>query len=141
MVLPLINRLLTIRNDGSFQTLDMCVVNLRTGIADFIKLSAPESIVKRKEGCEIVEGGALPLGILREVRPSVSRRKLAAGDVVVLATDGVTDAIGADGMVRVVECGRTNNPQTIADNLVRDAAYVSDKDDQTVVALRLFRRL
>ena len=140
-VLPLINHLLTMRNDGSFQTLDMCVVDLRTGEADFIKLSAPESVIKRKERSEIVEGGALPLGILREVKPSVCRRKLASGDVVVLATDGVTDAIGADGMMRVVESGRTNNPQTIADNIVRDASYVSQADDQTVVALRLFRRL
>ncbi len=140
-VLPLINSLLTMRNDGSFQTLDMCVVDLRTAEADFIKLSAPESVIKRKVGCEIVEGGALPLGILREVKPSISRRKLASGDVVVLATDGVTDAIGADGMMRVAESGRTNNPQTIADNIVRDASYVSQADDQTVVALRLFRRV
>ena len=140
-VLPLINHLLTMRNDGSFQTLDMCVVDLRTAVADFIKLSAPESVIKRREGSEIVEGGALPLGILREIKPSVSRRKLSSGDVVVLATDGVTDAIGADGMLRVVESGRTNNPQTIADNVVRDAAYVSQADDQTVVALRLFRRV
>ena len=140
-VLPLINSLLTMRNDGSFQTLDMCVVDLRTAEADFIKLSAPESVIKRKVGCEIVEGGALPLGILREVKPSISRRKLSSGDVVVLATDGVTDAIGADGVMRVAESGRTNNPQTIADNIVRDASYVSQADDQTVVALRLFRRV
>lgn len=141
VVLPLINRLLTMRNDGSFQTLDMCVVNLRTGEADFIKLSAPESVIKRKEGSEIVEGGALPLGILGEVRPGITRRKLSSGDVVVLATDGVSDAIGVDGIVRVVESGRTNNPQSIADNLVRDASYVSSADDQTVITLRLFRRL
>ena len=140
-VLPLINHLLTMRNDGSFQTLDMCVVDLRTAEADFIKLSAPESIVKRREGSEVVEGGALPLGILREVKPSVSRKKLSSGDVIVLATDGVTDAIGVDGMMRVVESGRTNNPQIIADNVVRDASYVSQADDQTVVALRLFRRV
>ena len=140
-VLPLINNLLTMRNDGSFQTLDMCVVDLRTAEADFIKLSAPESVIKRKVGCEVVEGGALPLGILREVKPSISRKKLSSGDVVVLATDGVTDAIGADGMMRVAESGRSNNPQTIADNIVRDASFVSQADDQTVVALRLFRRV
>ena len=140
-VLPLINNLLTMVNDGSFQTLDMCVVDLRTAVADFIKLSAPESVVKRREGSEVVEGGALPLGILREVKPSVTRLKLSSGDVVVLATDGVTDAIGADGMMRVVESGRTGNPQTIADNIIRDASYVSQADDQTVVALRLFKRV
>ena len=141
VVLPLINRLLTVRNDGTFQTLDMCVIDLRTGEADFIKLSAPESVIKRKGGSEIVEGGALPLGILREVRPSVSRKKLSAGDVVVLMTDGVTDAIGADGVVRVIEGGRTNHPQTIAENVLADASYVSQQDDRTVLALRLYRRL
>ena len=54
---------------------------------------------------------------------------------------GIVVAIGADGVMRVAESGRTNNPQTIADNVVRDAAYVSQADDQTVVALRLFRRV
>ena len=140
VVLPLINRLLTMRNDGSFQTLDMCVVNLKTGEADFIKLSAPESVILRKDGCEVVEGGSLPLGILREVRPVITRKRLASGDVVILATDGVSDAIGVEGIVRVAETGRTNNPQSVADNIVRDASYVSAADDQTVVALRLFRR-
>lgn len=141
VVLPLINRLLTLRNGDAFQTLDMCVVDLRSGEADFIKLSAPESVIKRKEHSEVVEGGALPLGILREVRPVITRRKLSSGDVVVLMTDGVTDAIGTDGALRVLESGRTNNPQTIAENLVRDASYVSTADDRTVVALRLFRRI
>ena len=141
VVLPLINRLLTVRNDGSFQTLDMCVVSLRTGEADFIKLSAPESVIRRREGSEIVEGGALPLGILREIRPAVSRRKLNPGDVVILSTDGVTDAIGADGVVRVAESCRSNNPQTVADAVLSDAAYVSGEDDKTVIALRLFRRV
>ena len=141
VVLPLINRLLSVRNDGSFQTLDMCVIDLRTGMADFIKLSAPESVIKRKGGSEIVEGSALPLGILREVRPSISRKQLASGDLVVLMTDGITDAIGADGVVRVVESGRTHHPRTVAENVLQDASYVSSADDRTVVAVRLYRRL
>lgn len=141
VLLPLINRLLTVRNDGSFQTLDMCVIHLRTGEADFIKLSAPESVIKRKGGHEIVEGSALPLGILREVRPSISRKKLSSGDLVVLMTDGVTDAIGADGVIRVLEGGRTYHPRTVAENILQDASYVSSADDRTVVALRLYRRL
>ena len=141
VVLPLINRLLSVRNDGSFQTLDMCVIDLRTGVADFIKLSAPESVIKRKGGSEIVEGSALPLGILREVRPGISRKQLGSGDLVVLMTDGITDAIGADGVVRVIESGRTNHPRTVAENILQDASYVSSADDRTVVAVRLYRRL
>ena len=98
-------------------------------------------MIRRREGSEIVEGGALPLGILREIRPAVSRRKLNPGDVVILSTDGVTDAIGADGVVRVAESCRSNNPQTVADAVLSDAAYVSGEDDKTVIALRLFRRV
>ena len=141
VVLPLINRLLTVRNDGSFQTLDMCVIHLRTGIADFIKLSAPESVIKRKGGSEIVEGSGLPLGILREVKPSIRRKQLSSGDIVVLMTDGVTDAIGADGVIRVLEGGRTHHPRAVAENILQDASYVSARDDRTVVAVRLYRRL
>ena len=141
VLLPLINRLLSIRNEGAFQTLDMCVIDLRTGVADFIKLSAPGSVIKRKEGTEVVEGSALPLGILREVKPSISRKQLSAGDLVILMTDGITDAIGTDGVVRVVESGRTHHPRIVAENVLQDASYVSSSDDKTVVAVRLYRRL
>ncbi|NCA67081.1 MAG: hypothetical protein EOM87_03340 [Clostridia bacterium] len=141
VVLSLINKLLSVRNEENFQTLDMCVFNLRKGYADFIKLGAPESVVRNKESIEIVGGGALPLGILDSVKPCVTRRHINSGDMIAMISDGVTDNIGAEGVARICEQNKTTNPQTLADLIVEDAEYIGKSDDKTVICCRLFYRI
>ena len=139
MVLSLINKLLSLRNSEDFQALDMGVVNLRTGAVDFIKMGAPQSLIRRKEGFEIIEGASLPMGILDNVRPSVSRKILSDGDMLVLVSDGITEAIGIEGVARMVELNKTSNPQTLAELILADAQEVSKMDDMSVLCGRLYK--
>ena len=137
-VLGLINKLLAVRNEDSFQALDMCVIDLRQRHADFIKLGAPESVVRRADRIQVVEGGALPLGILETVTPKIERIALAVGDMIVMCTDGITETIGIDGVVRMVEQNPTTNPKTLARLVVEDALFVSEADDKTVLCARIY---
>ena len=137
-VLGLINKLLAVRNEDSFQALDMCVVDLRQQHADFIKLGAPESVIRRADRIQVVEGGALPLGILETVTPKVERVALSVGDMIVMCTDGITESIGIDGVVRMVEQNPTTNPKTLARLVVEDALFVSEEDDKTVLCARIY---
>ena len=139
VVLSLINKLLSLRNSEDFQALDMGVVNLRTGAVDFIKMGAPQSLIRRKEGFEIIEGASLPMGILDNVRPSVSRKILSDGDMLVLVSDGITEAIGIEGVARMVELNKTSNPQTLAELILADAQEVSKMDDMSVLCGRLYK--
>ena len=139
VVLSLINKLLSLRNVDNFQALDMSVINLRTGAVDFVKMGAPQSLIRRKEGFEIIEGAALPMGILDNVRPSVSRKILSDGDMLVLVSDGITEAVGIEGVARMVEQNKTSNPQILAELILADAREVSAKDDMTVLCGRLYR--
>ncbi len=141
VVLNLVNKLLSVRNEENFQTLDMCVLNLRKGYADFIKLGAPESVIRSKETMEIVKGGALPLGILDNVKPFVTRKYINSGDMIVMFSDGITDNIGAEGVMRICEQNRTTNPQTLADLIIEDAEYIGKSDDKTAICCRLFHRI
>ena len=138
VVLSLVNQLLAVRNEESFQALDMCVVDLRNAHADFIKLGAPESIIRHADRIEVVAGGALPLGILESVTPKVSRVAIGNGDMIVLCSDGITESIGIDGVVRMAEQNPTTNPQTLARLTVEDALYVDQHDDKTVLCARIF---
>lgn len=63
------NKLLSIGSDEIFSALDMCVVNLRDGTADLIKLGAPCGFIKRDGKMDIVEGSALPIGIVGDIQP------------------------------------------------------------------------
>ncbi|MBO4534306.1 MAG: SpoIIE family protein phosphatase [Clostridia bacterium] len=140
VVLDLINRLLIVHNGESFQALDMCVIDLRRGYADFIKLGAPESVIRHAGSMQVVAGGALPLGIMDEITPKVTRAKLEAGDMIVLATDGISETIGTDGIVRMCDQNPTTNPSTLAELIVEDALYVNRDDDKTVLCCRVFER-
>jgi len=137
-ILGLINKLLVVRNEDCFQALDMCVVDLRHKYADFIKLGAPESVIRRADRIEVVEGGALPLGILENVTPKVSRVPLVAGDMIVMCSDGISETIGVDGVVRMTEQNPTTNPKTLARLVLEDALFVSEDDDKTVLCARIF---
>ena len=137
-VLSLINKLLVVRNHDSFQALDLCVVDLRRKQADFIKLGAPESVIRHADRIETVEGGALPIGILESVTPKVSRVKVDEGDMIVMCSDGITESIGIEGVVRMIEQNPTVNPKTMARLTVEDALFVNEDDDKTVLCARLF---
>jgi len=137
-VLSLINKLLVVRNNDSFQALDVCVVDLRRKQADFIKLGAPESVIRHADSIETVEGGALPIGILESVTPKVSRVKIQEGDMIVMCSDGITESIGIEGVVRMIEQNPTVNPKTMARLTVEDALFVNEDDDKTVLCARLF---
>lgn len=140
-VLSIINKLLSSKGGEDFSALDICVVNLRNGNCDFIKLGGVESVIARKNDYEIVEGGALPIGILETVKPCVSRRNVGNGDMIVMFSDGITDSIGSDGVIRISEQSKTNNPETLANEIIEDSCFVGRNDDKTVLCVKIFNRI
>ena len=142
LILQSVNKLLNIGADESFTALDICVIDLRAGVCDFIKIGAPFGGIKRKNDAEAVQGGSLPLGVLEDVRPAVTRRVMNGGDMVVLNTDGVTDLFASEqDYINFLNNIRTTNPQTLANEVI-EYCVKADKsaphDDMSVLAARLF---
>ncbi len=140
-VLSLINKLLSARGGENFSALDICVVNLRRGTADFIKLGGVESVILGSGTSDIIEGGALPLGILETVKPKVARKSVTNGDMIVMFSDGITDSIGSDGVIRIGEQSKTNNPERLAESIIEDSEFVGHADDKTVLCIKIFNRI
>ncbi|MDR3318327.1 MAG: SpoIIE family protein phosphatase [Clostridiales bacterium] len=137
-----VNKLLTLSGEEIFAAMDVAVINLRTGQADFIKIGAPEGVLKRRDGAELLEASSLPIGVLDELRPMIRTKNLAAGDMIVLASDGILDAIGGgEGLADCVNGMHTVNPQELASDIL-DRAMRIDKlaphDDMTVITARIF---
>ena len=136
--LNMINRMLMLKESDDFAALDLCVFDLETAIAHFVKLGGVQSFVKRADIVDVIEPSALPIGIVEEAHPYTVSRMLSPTDCVVMVSDGVADALGADGIKLILT--RTDNisPQELCDKLLALATEHGAKDDSTVVAVRLF---
>jgi stage II sporulation protein E len=82
LILGTVNKLLSINTEDTFTALDVCVVDLNTCTADFIKYGCPYGFILGDKGIRIVEGSSLPLGIIDELKPAVCSATLNDGDVV-----------------------------------------------------------
>ena len=80
--------LMTRGSQETLATLDILRVDLSEGRAEFFKAGAAMSAVRTGDRTAIVERSSLPLGILKEAALEQSAMTLAAGDRVVLMSDG-----------------------------------------------------
>mgnify|MGYP002524618313 CR=1 FL=1 len=142
IILESVNKLLAINNQENYSTLDVCLLDLDSQLADFIKVGAPYGIIKHSDGLEVVEGGALPIGALDNINPSIYKTAVTTKDIVILATDGITDAFKTieeykDFVSHLV----STNPQVLAETILNEAVRLNDnsaKDDMTVLVARTF---
>lgn len=140
-ILSSINKLLSLNESESFSTVDLCVVDARKNIYDFIKLGATSGYIKRaNDELEVVSSSGLPIGVLEEVVPHITKLRISNMDMVVLVSDGVSDALGED-LQNFLISSDTINPQLFSEQILHKALELNDgvsKDDMTVVCVRVF---
>ena len=140
-ILSSVNNLLNLGGDNIFSALDVSVVDLKNGEADFIKQGATVGFIKGTEGVSKIESNSLPLGVLEEVSPKVTKTVLGAEDYVVMLSDGVVDSLGEDGVVEFLRTTNAKGAQEMADNLLQCAKKAQKnypQDDMTVLIGKLF---
>ena len=141
VILSCVNKLLVGSGNEIFCAVDIAVLDLYNGLADFIKLGASVGLVKNEGKVEIVRGSSLPLGVLEEMKPSVSKKALISGDVVVLVSDGVADCFkDPSALAAAFAEVSLNVPQSIAEIILNKALKLcSNKpaDDMTVVVAKI----
>ena len=124
-------------SEDSFATIDLVLIDLVRGRAEFIKTGAVASLVRRGDDITFVRGSAPPAGILHQVRVEPEVRPVGPGDVMVMVTDGLWQREGGDQERWLAECLRQagdRDPQAIADSILARAIEVCDPgDDMTVL--------
>ena len=125
--------------DESLATVDIGVIDLFDGTAEFYKAGAPASVILKNERPILCEGASLPPGILKGVSFDKSTVTLSDGDTVIMFSDGAladgVDWIGAEAEI----CGDMTAGELashIAD-YARRRAGASHPDDITVMVARL----
>ncbi len=128
-------------------TLDVCAVNLLTGEAEFVKAGAAASYIKRGNWVDEVAADTLPLGSMDELCPITQSVRLADTDMLIMISDGISDAIEeeAAGRLReIISRSPIQNPKEMADYLLRYAINSQGgriRDDMTVLTCCIKRRV
>lgn len=142
IILSSVNKLVALGNKDNFSALDVCMLDLNSGVADFIKLGACEGYIKHKEETTVIPSGALPLGVLDQIEPKITKTALNNGDFVVLTSDGVADSFNEEeSLLDFINNLKTINPQAIAENILERAVLLNSglpKDDMTVLVCKIF---
>ncbi len=140
VIFDTINRLLMLKgNDEVFTTVDLCVLDLKTGEARFTKIGAETSYILSDEGVATVTPGSLPMGIIDEVKPVSVKHTLAYGDMIVMMSDGVADEIDDDYMLWFADIPQTD-AQSAAEAIIDKAlGGQPPRDDMTVMVSLLMQ--
>ncbi len=136
------NSLLSVCESDSFTTLDMAIIDLYAGICDFIKVGASFGLMVCAEGVKVIENEALPLGISEELKPSARVIDLRGGEIIVLMSDGITDAFfSSTEAADFLQAENCANPQSLAERLLMRAIENNGgvaADDMTVIAVKIY---
>ena len=144
IILSSVNKLLSIGKDDVFSALDLCVVDTNSGLADFIKMGAPESFIKHKETIEVVNLSSLPLGIVQNAESKISQNYLSSGDKIIIMTDGITDSFPSlEYLSDFINNITATTPKAVADEIINKALELSNnvaKDDMSVIVVKVFEK-
>lgn len=148
LTIQTVNSVLILRSrEEIFATADLCVIDLVTGSADFIKIGAASTFIKKKDTVKVIKAPALPMGILEDIQPESVKEVLEDGDMIVMVTDGVLDSVDVhvnpeEWMVEVISKLDSCNPQELADHIMNEVLKQADgiaRDDMTVMVSRIWK--
>lgn len=146
--LTALNRLVSAHaTRGMFVTFLYVVLDPADRSVQFANAGHVRPVVRAKNG-RINEWRApsgIPLGVMPETRYESGERRLAAGEVLLLLTDGLSDAVRPDGerfgarRLREVVCQTPGEPAALVEALTQATTAFTGKrrqaDDQTLLAV------
>lgn len=126
-------------------TLDLCCVDLVTGVLEAMKLGAVPSFLLGRDGTEILEGGELPMGVTESIEPILLSRKLWDNERIIMVSDGVLEAMPGESkeesMREFLNGLGAGNPQEMAERILEFALSTGEaEDDMTVLVGGIFER-
>lgn len=120
-------------------SLDMGIIDLYSGVCDFMKIGASTTFVKRGGWIEAIKANSMPIGTENVVDMETASKKLYDGDFVIMVSDGVIDAIDMEDkeryMSNILMDIHSTNPQEMAKNILDRVIEEADgrKNDDMLV--------
>ena len=135
------------RQDGMFSTVDICAVDLYTGICSFLKAGASSTFIKRDHWVEAITSESLAAGLVQQIDFDTASRKLYHGDYLIMMTDGVLDALPLEReeetMKEIIMDIKEDSPKEISRGILERVLGYSDyraRDDMTVLVAGMWKK-
>jgi sigma-B regulation protein RsbU (phosphoserine phosphatase) len=131
-----------------FTTAFLAELDPATGEISYVNAGHNVPILRRKAGnIERPEVGGIPVGVLRDAAYQMGTTRLESGDWLVIFTDGVVEAVNANGeeydeprLVRVIDQAAGAAPQELLRGLLADldvfVGNTPQHDDMTCLLLK-----
>lgn len=133
--------------EGMFSTLDICAVDLYTGIVSFLKAGAAPTFVKRDHWVEVISSESMAAGLVQQLDFDKVSKKLYHGDYVIMMSDGVLDALPTDReeetLKEIIMEIQERTPKDISRGILERVLGYSDyraKDDMTVLVAGMWKK-
>ncbi len=142
----LVNSIMVMKSaNEAFATVDMCIIDLFGGEAEFIKNGAEPSYIKRADSVETVRSASLPVGVVQSVEIESFAHKLDAGDIIVMLSDGLQIKEYSEEWIKTIikESDSNMPPAELADRIIDMAVTLRGgeiEDDMTVMVMKLIER-
>lgn len=132
--------------DEKFSTVDLGSIDLYSGEAEFMKVGAVSSFIKRKNSVMEIKSRTLPIGVLDKADVEHIQCKLESGDIVVMLSDGVVDydndnAGKTEWIIDYLKEVKSNNPKDIVEGLILESKKLCGgkvKDDMTAIVSKIY---
>ncbi len=137
----LVNSALVLKSGSeSFATVDMVVVDLLSGNAEFFKVGAARGYIKHVSGVTTIGCAGLPVGILAETDLKKEKYTLVNGDCLILVSDGICDGKNAGELANYIDSLTSFSTDEIAKKML-NYALTNQKgkanDDMTVIVAKI----
>lgn len=139
----MINGVLVARGEEeNMSTLDVCDIDLYTGVCQLMKIGSSSTYIKRNQEVEQINADTLPLGIFHRISVDRQERQLREGDFIIMVSDGIVDGVGDEEDFREV-LGQIDiqNPQEMANYILRfvlQKTMGKVRDDMTVLTMGIW---
>lgn len=147
LAIKIVNRLLIEKHgrEEMFATIDLLIINKATGRANFYKMGSAASFLLRDNWVRAIEPKALPVGIISRVSLSRKTMYLRPGDLIVMVSDGITEAdkadLGADWLKDfLIRNSRGKTMRFLAreiTQLAMDKCPLGSMDDMTTIIIKV----
>ena len=144
------SELYALQDDGRFVTVLLGELDPRSRRLKYINCGHNPALLLRREGGEVawLNASCTPVGLAPDLNCSLDETVLAAGDIMVWYTDGLSDASDKEGrefgtkrILDVVQLHSSRTAREICDQLTRAVADFTQRDslddDLTVMVVKL----
>ena len=146
--IEMLNELIAVQGQGEhFATLDLCMLDLYSGVSEFLKMGASTTYIQRGSWIETIQSTTLPMGIREQLELDAVRKKLYHGDRIIMVSDGVLDGIRFENkeecLKEMILETETNNPQQLAEQLLERVRKMNGgvmRDDASILVVGIWKK-